>query len=121
MIKEALEYLATLKAGRKPVTVEVAGQHYAVTEDETIGEPIRPLPPQWDKPVLKVATLSGLVGLYTNTLDDMRTEKNRPAVHVVDPFTVQIVSLLADEFGQHHIFAEAKHTEAFSFAFNKFL
>ena len=121
MIQEALAYLAELKAGRKPVTVEVAGQHYAVTEEETLGDPIRALAPQWTKPVFRLATLSGLVGLYSHDLDTLTSNtREKVAVHIVDPFTVQIVSLLADDYGLRHVYAEAKHSEPFAFAFNKF-
>lgn len=117
MLKEALEYLATLNAGRKPVVVEVAGQPYEVNEDETLGEPIRPLAPQWVKPTFFVRTLSGLVQLWKSHMDQFG---DRCAVCVSDPFSVQILSLDADEFGHRHVYAQATHQEKFAFDFNRF-
>lgn len=115
---EILQYLFDRLRDKRPVTVEVDGQHYAVRNDGTLGAPVRPLAPQWEKPVFRVATLSALAAAVRSKVDDFGSSV---ALHVVDYRTVQLVSLKADDYGQRHVYIEAKHDSECPFQFNKFL
>jgi hypothetical protein len=118
------EYVLAKLKDRTPVTHKVGSQEYAVKEDGTLGAPVRELAPQWDKPTFEVTTLSALADLYAAGMDGVPTARvdNVPQVafHVVDPLTVQLVSLRADEFGRRHVYARAKHTPETPFAFGKY-
>lgn len=118
MIKEALEFLSKLQTPKNPVTVEVNQQQYAVKPDGTIGDAVRDLAPQWDKPTFVVHTLSALKELWEAKLDDFPEDV---ALHVGDHLAVNMVSLKADEFGRRHVFALATHIEEVPFAFGKFM
>lgn len=118
MIKEALEFLSKLQTPKNPVTVEVNGQHYAVEASGTLGQPVRDLAPQWQKPVFKVSTLSALKCLFEAKLDDF---PETVGLHVADYRTVRLVSLKADEFGRRHVYAEAVHEAETPFKFNLYL
>lgn len=118
MLKDALQFLANLNAGRKPVFVDVAGQPYAVTEAETLGTPIRPLPPQAYPETLRLQTLTGLVDAYLASIDNL--SRSSVGIHLVSTRKVRIVGLHSDHFGHRHIYAEAEHVPEFEFPFGKF-
>lgn len=117
-MKEFLEYLFDRLKAKMPVTVEVAGQHYAVQPNGTLGAPIRELAPQFTKPVFTVATLSALATAVTAKVDDFGVDV---ALHVADYRTVRLVSTKADKYGHRHVFAEAKHVDECPFEFNKYM
>lgn len=111
------EYLFGRLKDKTPVTVEVVGQPYAVQANGTLGLPVRALAPQWDKPVFQVQTLSGLADLVRVKVDDF---PEKVCLHVIDHLNVELVSLLADEFGRRHVYAKAAHIEGAAFKFNQF-
>jgi hypothetical protein len=98
----------------------VEGQDYAVQANGTLGSPIRELPPQFDKPVFRVQTLSALAAAVTAKIDGY-DEVDDVALHVVDYLTVQLISVSADEFGRRHVYAEAKHQSECPFKFNEYM
>ena len=111
------EWLLTKLKDARPVTHNVAGQDYAVRSDGTLGEPVRHLAPQWTKPVFAVQTLTGIADLVKAQMDEF---PEKTALHVVDYLTVELVSLMADDYGRRHVYARAKHVEGCSFKFNEF-
>jgi len=117
-MKELFEYLFDRVKAVRPVTHEVNGQQYAVRENGTIGDAVRDLAPQWDKPLFPVCTLSGLADLVKEKLDEFPKEVG---LHVEDHLHVRLVSLRADQFGRRHVFARATHEEGAAFRFNQFL
>ena len=102
----------------RPVTVDVAGQPYAVRADGTLGDPVRALMPQWDKPILHVQTLSALAQACAIGVDDFGSEV---ALHVVNYLRVLLVSTKADEFGRRHVFVRAEHAAECPFRFNEYM
>lgn len=116
--KSVLSYLFDrLKQPFSPVH-KVDDQPYAVRADGTIGDPIRELAPQWDKPTFALKTLSGLAELCNLKVDEF---PEHVCLHVVDHLTVELVSLRADEFGRRHVYARAQRVEESGFKFNQFL
>ena len=118
MIKEALKYLADLQTPQRPVTVHVGHADYEVNADGTLGDRVAPPPPAYYKPIFTVTSLSSLAKLYISNLDQM--DQTTTAVHIVDPFTVRLVTIHADEFGHRHVFAEATHQSETEFKFNAY-
>lgn len=116
--KEVVEYFFGRLKAERPVTVPVGDQIYAVESDGTLGDPVRALAPQWDKPTLEVKTLSGLVGAVNAGLDGV--DLANVAFRVADIYTVEVVSLVADDFGRRHVWALARHTPETKFEFNKY-
>lgn len=116
--KVALEYLFGRLKDTRPVTTKVGDQDYAVKVDGTIGEPVRGLAPQWDKPTFRVATLTGFTAAVTAQIDDF---PGSVAIYVADYKTVQLISTKADDFGRRHVYIEAKHETECPFTFNKYL
>jgi hypothetical protein len=102
----------------RPVTVDLAGQVYAVRGDGTLGDPVRALAPQWEKPVLNVSTLGALAAAVKWRVDDF--EPDMTVLHVTDYDMVELVSIKADEFGKRHIYARAHYTKETPFVFNQF-
>ncbi len=102
----------------RPVTETVGAQEYAVKVDGTLGEHIRELAPQWEKPTFFVQTLSGLAALAKNKVDDFPEDV---CLHVFDHLTVRLISLKADDFGRRHFYASAVHRECAEFPFNKYI
>lgn len=117
-MKELFEYLFDRLKDKTPVTVTVGKQDYAVQSNGTIGAPIRDLAPQFNKPMFHVKTLSALAAAVAAGIDDF---KDTAALHVVDYLTVQLVDTRADEFGQRHVYIQAKHDVECPFEFNKFI
>lgn len=115
---DELKFIFDRLKDKRPVTHEVKGQHYAVTANGTLGDPIRDLAPQWVKPKVEVVTLGGLVDLYNQKLDDL--DSGAVAFHVVDHLNVNLVSLKADDCGRRHVWATANHTPETPFKFNSF-
>lgn len=113
-----LEYLFGRLKAERAVTVKVGDQDYAVTAQGTLGDPVRGLAPQWDKPAFHVQTLSGIAQLVKAKVDDF---PEGVCLHVVDHLNVRVVSLKADDFGRRHVYAEATHVEGAQFKFNTFL
>jgi hypothetical protein len=114
---EFLKYLLDRVKAEVPVSKEIAGQHYAVQANGTLGAPIRPLAPQWEYPTLKVSSLDGLIAAYTAKLDNLPTEV---AVRIVDYLRVELISLKADEYGRRHVWASATYLDETPFTFGKF-
>ena len=102
------------------MTVNVSGQDYAVRSDGTVGDPIRELRPipTIENPTLEVKTLSGLVGALNAGID--KVDPAGVALRVADIYTVEVVSLVADEFGRRHVWARAKHQPETKFVFDKY-
>lgn len=117
-VKGVLQYLFGRLKDVKPVTHKVGEQEYAVTAEGTLGAPVRALAPQWDKPTLKVITLSEIKALCEAELDDFDAKK--VGLHVANYNTVRLVSLKADEFGRRHVYAQAEHTIETPFRFGVF-
>ncbi|MHB8303634.1 MAG: hypothetical protein ACYDC6_12465 [Acidobacteriaceae bacterium] len=115
---EFWQYLFGRLKDAKPVTHEVAGQAYAVKADGTLGDAVRGLAPQWVKPGMLFTTLDGLVGAYRSKIDDF---SERVALHVHSPTVVSLVSLVADEYGNRHVFAQAFCKLECPFKFNTYL
>jgi hypothetical protein len=115
---EALQFLLSRLKDVRPVTHEVAGQHYAVRQDGTLGEPVRELAPQFTKPALLLHTVSALVAAYKAGLDDLPTKE--VAFNIKRPTYVALESIKADEFGLRHLYATAEHSEDAGFAFGRF-
>lgn len=103
---------------KRPVFETVDGQPYAVQADGTLGQPIRPLAPQWSFPTLRVRTLSALVEAYEKGIDGL--EKKDVAFLVSNYDSVQLVSLKADDYGRRHIWADASHTQETPFNFGQY-
>jgi hypothetical protein len=117
-LKPALEYLLGRVKAERPVTVKVGEQDYAVEADGTLGDAVRALEPQWDKPTLKVPTLSALAGAVLAGLDGMDPKKI--FVGVVDVSTVVVSSIEADEFGRRHNWVLATHQAETKFEFDRY-
>ena len=115
--KDVLSYLFGRLKDTRPVTHEVGKQAYAVKSDGTLGEPVRELVPQFDKPTLNVVTLGGLQAVIDSDMDDLPDEV---AFHVENIFSVALVSLKADAWGRRHVWARAKHSGETPFVFGKY-
>ena len=112
MFKEVFEFAQDVmdRIKPQPVTVVVEGEHYAVVPGQhgpALGAHIR-LPAPIATPTLKLATLTGFVDAFQAEIDSFPTEV---AVHVIDPITVALVSLRADEFGRRHEWLRAVCSE----------
>ena len=118
MIKEALEFLSKLQTPTKPLTAEVNGQQFAVEENWTLGEAVRPADLSWPKPVLNLNTLSGIVRAYGSKVGKLG---DRVALHVVNYLQVDLIDLDEDEYGKRRVYATAKHSPDSSFQFNTFM
>ncbi len=119
-LKAVAEYLFGRLKDVRPVTVTVGvnDQDYAVKADGTLGEPIRPLKPQFEAPVFNVSTLIGLASLAKASVDGF--DESKVGLHIVNHRQVDLVSLSADEFGRRHVYASAKHAQETPFVFDKF-
>lgn len=117
-----LEWFKKLNKTRRPVTIEVKGDHFAVKADGTLGDAIHPVLPKAPvpTPVLELATLSGLVAAFTANVDKF-TDLGASAVQVESYDSVALVSLEADEWGRRHVWARAKSTEINPFKFGEYL
>ena len=118
---EFLQYLFGRLKDKAPVTHMVGGQPYAVRSDGTLGAPVLELLPQFEAPVFPVSTLSALVDLWKQDVDNFRDDEGGVAFHVVDFRTVRIVSKCSDEYGRRHVYAFAKHEGDVPFEFGKYL
>ncbi|MBS1803546.1 MAG: hypothetical protein JST28_09265 [Acidobacteria bacterium] len=116
-IGDFLQYLMGRLKDERPVTTKVGDQDYAVKADGTLGEPIRQLKPQFEKPTFNVATLAGLKGLVDAKLDEFPQEVG---LHIATYRQVDLVSLRADEFGRRHVYATALHKVETPFVFDKY-
>lgn len=117
-MKEVFEYLFGRLKDKTPITVDVAGQPYAVQANGTIGVPIRKLKPQFEKPTFNVGTLTALADLVNAKVDNF---SEKVGLHVVDHLHVRLVALEADDFGDRHVYAQATHEEETRFTFNEYL
>lgn len=115
---EFLQYLFGRLKQEKPVTVKVGDEHYAVRMDGTLGDPVRALAPQWDKPTLRVGTLSALAAAVRAKIDGFPDDV---ALHVANEITVQLVSTKADEYGRRHLYISAVHAQETPFTFNSYM
>jgi hypothetical protein len=113
-----LEYLFGRLKAERPVTVKVGEEHYAIESDGTLGDAVRALEPQWDKPTLRVSTLSGLAGAVLAGLDGL--DQKKIMVTVTDVHTVVVSSIEANEFGRRHSWAIATHQPETKFEFDKY-
>jgi hypothetical protein len=118
VIAEALQYLAKLQTPKNPITVAVNGNNYVVKVDGTLGDYIRDPNPTIQKPTLCVSTLSAVVAAYKAQLDGL--DPSKVAVCVVDPRTVRIVDIVADDFGNRHAYVSAHHEFETDFMFDNY-
>jgi hypothetical protein len=121
MFKEIFEFMNEVldRVKPQPITVEVEGEHYAVMPSEdgpSLGVHVRK-PAPVAKPTLKLATLTGFVDAFKSTIDEFPAEV---AIHVIDPTTVALISMRADEFGQRHEWMRATCMEQNPFAFDTY-
>jgi hypothetical protein len=116
VIQEALSYLTKLQTPKNPITVEIHGQPYAVRVDGTIGDVIKKPDTSIEYPALKVSTLTALVSAYK------ALKPEDAAVHVSDPWRVDLIATKPDEFGNRQTYAVAEHELAETpFVFNTFM
>ena len=118
MIKEALDFLAGIQTPKNPITVEVGGQQFAVTEDGTLGNAVHPADLTWPKPTLVLSTLSGLVSAYNAKVGNLGA---RVALQVVNYLQVDLVDLDENEVGKRLVYASAKHVPDTGFKFGEFM
>lgn len=118
MIKEALEFLSKLQTPKNPTTVTVHDLPFSVKPDGTLGEYIREPDTRVHYLALEVKTLSALVQAYTAGLDHL--DVAAAAVHIVDPWLVEIIDVSADDYGYRHTFARARHEAEIDFTFDSF-
>jgi hypothetical protein len=121
MFKEIFEFAQDVmdRIKPQPISVTVEGEHYAVVPGQhgpALGAHIR-LPVPIATPTLKLATLTGFVDAYNAALDEF---SETAAVHVIDPITVALVSLRADEFGRRHEWLRAVCGETNPFPFDTY-
>jgi len=118
-----LDWFKKLNKTRRPVTVEVKGDHFAVKADGTLGDAIHPVLRKAPvaTPVLELSTLSGLVASFKSNVDGFNEGKGAFAVQVESFDSVALVSLAADEWGRRHVWARAKSTEINPFKFGDYL
>lgn len=116
-IKTFLGLVTDLFSKDKPVTAVVDGKTYAIKQDRTLGDYVRP-PAPTDKPTLYVQTLTGFIDALTAKVDSF---DDKSAVQVIDHQTVALVSLEADEFGRRHEWLRARNGEATPFPFDEFM
>jgi hypothetical protein len=115
VIKEALEFLAKIQTPKNPVTYDVHGAPYSIRPDGTIGDFIREPDTSVHYPALELKTLSALIAVVLAPLDNLVLED--VAVHIVDPWTVEIISRAVNEFGYRHVYARALHKPETDFKF----
>lgn len=109
------------RLGKQKSAVEVVDeQPYALKPDGTLGAPVRPLLPQWEKPTLELGSLSGLVNVYVAAIDGFPSDAGSVGIHIVDYKTVELISLQADEYGRRHVWARARHKDEVPFKFNEY-
>jgi hypothetical protein len=119
MIKEALEFLTKLQTPKNPLTVEIHGEPYGVKVDGTVGDYIKIPRTTVIASRLEVVTLSALVAAYKAGIDSL--DGALVAVHVVDPFEVEVIDINADAFGDRHSYIRASHETETPFPFDTFL
>jgi hypothetical protein len=125
MFKDVCEYVVGLVKHKPEQTLvkEVEGYHYEVVPSEEglqLGKQIVKPHPRAPiaKPTLNVATLTGLVAAFKAKIDEFPATK--VGVHVIDPLTVALVSLDADEYGRRHEYVRATCGEKTPFQFETF-
>jgi hypothetical protein len=117
-----LEWFKKLNKARRPVTVEVKGDHFAVNDNGTLGAAVHPVLPVAPvaTPVLPLSTLTGLVSAFKADVDGFIYSK-KYAVQVENFDSVALISLQADQWGRRHVWARAKSTEVNPFRFGEYL
>jgi hypothetical protein len=117
-----LDWFKKLNKDRRPVTVQVGENTFAVNVDGTLGSPVHPVLPiaPIATPVLQLSTLSGLVDAFTANLDGFAS-LGASAVQVESFDTVSLVSLAADEWGRRQVWARAKSAEINPFKFGEYM
>jgi hypothetical protein len=121
LLKEIFEFAQDVmdRIKPQPISVTVEGAHYAVVPGQhgpAVGAHIR-LPAPTAKHTLQLATLTGFVDAFKADIDEF---PDKVAVHVLDPITVALVSLQADEFGRRHQWLRAVCGEENPFPFDTF-
>lgn len=101
----------------KPITTTVDGKTYAIKADRTLGEYVRP-PAPTAKPTLNLVTLTGFIDAVKAHVDSF---DKKSAIQVIDPDTVALVALEADEFGRRHEWIRATNEEENPFPFDEYL
>lgn len=125
MFKEVIAYLVDLLHPKPEQSLikEVDGYNYEVVPSANglqLGKQIiepHPRPPI-AMPTLLVQTLTGLVDAYKAKIDSF---PEKVAVRVIDPMTVALISLQADEYGRRHEFVRAVCSEENPFQFGTFM
>jgi hypothetical protein len=121
MFEEFFAFVQDVMDRIKPQSISVAveGQNYAVVAGQhgpSLGNHIK-LPAPTAKPTLKLATLTGFVDAFNAKIDQFPGEV---AIHVIDPITVALVSMRADEFGRRHEWLRAVCGEVNPFPFDAY-
>ncbi len=116
-LKSLLGLVTDLFSKDKPVTTVVDGRTYAIKENRTLGEYVRP-PAPIDKPTLELQTLTGFIDAVKAKIDSF---DEKCAVLVDDFENVALVSLEADEFGRRHEWLRATNQENAPFNFDTFM
>jgi hypothetical protein len=130
MFKEVCEYFVGLLHPKPEQTLvkEVEGFFYKVEPNGPPNGPaaglalgaqiVKPHPvAPVAKPTLKVVTLTGLVAAFKAGIDGFPP---KVAIQVIDPVTVALLSLEADEYGRRHEWVRAICGEATPFQFDSF-
>lgn len=121
--KAAIEHVRGLLK-EQTLTTKVGDRHFKVVPADgglAVGDEIKPeVAPDWPAP-LKLNTVTGIVELVQQKLDDMTMTDVRFAVHVRDVNTVAIVSLDADKFGRRREWAIATNTSVNPFEFDVYM
>jgi hypothetical protein len=99
MLEELFDKIAEVFKKEEPVTTVIDGKTYAIRENRTLGDYVRP-PADLEAPTLNVVTLSGFVDAYNANIDEFPAGV---AVQAENFDSVALVSMKADEFGRRHV------------------
>lgn len=91
MIKEALQYLMTLREAK---VVEINGEQYATEQLHRIQKVFDPTP---KAEAVGISTLTGLVDYIKNGVDNL---ENTLVVHIISPTQVKVYSELRPDMGR---------------------
>lgn len=106
MLKEAMQYIATLKeASMDPKVVEINGRTYCNKELRRYDE--EPM-----ASAIEATTLTAMIDYIKNCKDELRESM---VIHVVNPTTVKLYSELTKEREREHLFKSYAIVPKFSF------
>jgi hypothetical protein len=108
MIKEAIDRILALAP---PNYHTVGGLEYS---DKNLNLIYPPSPK-----AVGCATLQGLVDLFTEQLDNPKTEEL--LVHITSPTSVELISRVSDDHGRRRVWATAEYPECSTFKFGAWM